>query len=137
MLLDVLVHGNDISSVAYNIGSIESILKGKWYTFFNLHLKSNFILKIEFLMTKKLLKIQNLTQLSCINYEITFIKPYLFIEGFPTIWRKHSSVPKLSSFDFIELAMKKIVQQYSTTLAHIMWYNIKLQFDISLSWVKV
>jgi hypothetical protein len=38
------------SSVAYNIGSIESILNRKWYTFFNLSLKSNFILEFEFLL---------------------------------------------------------------------------------------
>lgn len=44
------MHGNNISSVAYTIGPIESILKGKWYTFFNLSLKSNFTLKIEFLL---------------------------------------------------------------------------------------
>jgi len=50
VLLNVLVHDNNISSVAYTIGSIESILKGKWYTIFNLSLKSNFILKIEFLL---------------------------------------------------------------------------------------
>jgi hypothetical protein len=67
-------------------------------------------------MTKKLLKIQNLSQLRFKKYEITFIKPYLFIEGFPTIWRKHSSIPEMSSFDLIEFSMKKIVQ-YSITLA--------------------
>jgi hypothetical protein len=120
VLLDVLVHGNDISSVAYTIGSIESILKGKWYTFFTPKSEIQFYFEnwifIEFLMTKKLLKIQNLSQLSSKNHEITFIKPYLFIESFPTIWRKHLSVPKMSSFDFIEFSMKKIVQ-YSTTLA--------------------
>jgi hypothetical protein len=114
----------------YTIGSIESNFERKMIHLLQPKSEMQFYFEIwnfiEFLMTKKVLKTQNLSQLRSKNYEITFIKPYLFIEGFPTIWRKHLSVPKFWFYWIFNEKNCSIFNNSCTTCLNIMkphWYT--------------